>query len=69
VELSWFWSACERLRLGPGNQKENLMLFDGIRRGEGGLISLWLYKENNKLLDGKKKCIYIFPLQGQSKMS
>jgi hypothetical protein len=28
---------------------------------EGGLISLWLYKENNKLRDWKK-IIYIFPL-------
>jgi hypothetical protein len=29
----------------------------GSLRGGGGLISLWLYKENNKLRD-RKKCIY-----------
>jgi hypothetical protein len=26
--------------------------------GGGGLISLWLYNENNKLRDWEKKCIY-----------
>jgi hypothetical protein len=33
--------------------QEQFYLYSGIR---GGLISLWLYKENNKLRD--KKCIY-----------
>jgi hypothetical protein len=28
----------------------------------GGLISLWLYKENSKLLDWKLYLLYIFPL-------
>jgi hypothetical protein len=27
-----------------------------------GLMSLWLYKENNKLWDFKKYLLYIFPL-------
>jgi hypothetical protein len=30
--------------------------------GGGGLISLWLYKENNKLRDWKMYLLYIFPL-------
>jgi hypothetical protein len=29
----------------------------------GGLISLWLYKENNKLRDWKNYLLYIFPLR------
>jgi hypothetical protein len=33
---------------------------NNIRRG---LISLWLYKENNKLRDEKICLLYIFPLE------
>jgi hypothetical protein len=39
----------------------NTPLANRSHNTKGGLVSLWLYKENNKLRDLKMYLLYIFP--------